>query len=87
MRSGACVQAGGRPAAYYDQSRPEVAALVPSECLRVLDIGQLRGIRRKPGLGTVGRLRHGGDRHGGRRVRVRGGPGLLRPGGMRAAGE
>jgi len=39
MRTGAAVQAGARPAAYYDQARPEVAALVPPECRRVLDVG------------------------------------------------
>jgi SAM-dependent methyltransferase len=39
VRSGAAVQAGVRPAAYYDQERPEVAALVPPGCHRVLDVG------------------------------------------------
>jgi SAM-dependent methyltransferase len=38
-RSGAAVQAGGRPAFYYQQARPEVAALVPAECRRVLEVG------------------------------------------------
>lgn len=38
-RSGAAIQAVGRPAYYYDQSRPEVAALVPPECRRVLEVG------------------------------------------------
>lgn len=38
-RSGARVQAIGRPAYYYDQARPDVAALVPPECRRVLEIG------------------------------------------------
>jgi SAM-dependent methyltransferase len=39
LRSGAAVQAGGRPAFYYEQARPEVAALVPPECRRVLEVG------------------------------------------------
>ncbi len=39
VRSGAAAQAGLRPAGYYDQARPEVAALVPAECHRVLDVG------------------------------------------------
>ncbi len=39
MRSGATVQAGLRPAAYHMQSRPEVVALVPPRCRRVLDVG------------------------------------------------
>jgi SAM-dependent methyltransferase len=39
MRSGAIVQGGIRPAAYHTQSRPDVAALVPPECWRVLDVG------------------------------------------------
>ncbi|HEY7155279.1 MAG TPA: class I SAM-dependent methyltransferase [Gemmataceae bacterium] len=38
-RSGASVQAGGRPGFYYEQARPEVAALVPAECRRVLEVG------------------------------------------------
>lgn len=38
-RTGAEVQAGGRPAFYYDQARPDVAALVPPHCRRVLDVG------------------------------------------------
>ncbi|MGH7223869.1 MAG: class I SAM-dependent methyltransferase [Gemmataceae bacterium] len=38
-RSGAAVQASGRPAYYYDQARPEVAALVPPKCRRVLEVG------------------------------------------------
>lgn len=38
-RSGAVVQAGGRPAGYYEQARPEVANLVPADCRRVLDVG------------------------------------------------
>jgi SAM-dependent methyltransferase len=42
-RSGAAVQAGGRPEGYYDQDRPEVAALVPPECRRVLEVGCGRG--------------------------------------------
>ncbi len=48
MRTGSCVQAGGRPAGYYEGSRPEVAAVVPSECRRVLEIGC--------GTGQLGRL-------------------------------
>jgi O-antigen biosynthesis protein len=39
LRSGASVQAGGRPTFYYEQARPEVAALVPPECRRVLEVG------------------------------------------------
>lgn len=38
-RSGAAVQAGDRPLSYYVQPRPEVAALVPTHCYRVLDVG------------------------------------------------
>jgi SAM-dependent methyltransferase len=37
--SGAAIQAGDRPASYYVQARPEVAALVPPERHRVLDVG------------------------------------------------
>jgi SAM-dependent methyltransferase len=48
MRSGAVVQAGHRPASYYVQSRPDVAALVPPTCRRVLDVGC--------GVGNLGRL-------------------------------
>ncbi len=47
-RTGAAAQAGGRPASYYVQSRPEVAALVPPACRRVLDVGC--------GAGHLGRL-------------------------------
>jgi SAM-dependent methyltransferase len=48
METGASVQAGARPAAYYDQDRPEVAALVPTRCRRILEIGC--------GTGQLGRL-------------------------------
>jgi SAM-dependent methyltransferase len=48
VRSGAEVQAGNRPASYYVQPRPEVAALVPPACCRVLDVGC--------GCGQLGRL-------------------------------
>jgi SAM-dependent methyltransferase len=46
--SGAATQAGNRPANYYDQERPEVAALVPPECRRALEVGC--------GAGGLGRL-------------------------------
>ena len=39
MRHGASVQAGGRATTYYEQARPEVAALVPRDCRRVLEVG------------------------------------------------
>jgi SAM-dependent methyltransferase len=39
VRTGAAVQARGRSDNYYDQLRPEVAALVPPECRRVLEVG------------------------------------------------
>ena len=81
IRTGAAVQAGGRPDFYYVQGRPEVAALVPPECRRVLEIGCGRGRTRPASQGA--RLhrrrrrigpRGGGDgpapsrssRHGGR---------------------
>ena len=47
-RTGAPVQPGSRPAAYYVQPRPEVADLVPPQCRRVLEIGC--------GAGELGRL-------------------------------
>ena len=42
-RTGAAVQAGNRPRFYYDQARPEVAALVPANCRRVLEVGCAAG--------------------------------------------
>jgi SAM-dependent methyltransferase len=48
LRTGASAQPGGRSDAYYVQSRPEVADLVPSECRRVLEVGC--------GAGELGRL-------------------------------
>jgi SAM-dependent methyltransferase len=39
LRSGAIVQLGERPDFYYEQARPDVAALVPPECHRVLEVG------------------------------------------------
>lgn len=48
IRTGAAVQAGGRPDSYYVQSRPDVAALVPPDCRRVLEVGC--------GAGELGRV-------------------------------
>jgi SAM-dependent methyltransferase len=48
VRSGAAAQPGARPACYYEQARPEVAALVPPGCRRVLEVGC--------GAGALGRL-------------------------------
>jgi SAM-dependent methyltransferase len=48
IRTGAAAQAGGRTTAYYDQARADVAALVPPDCHRVLEIGC--------GAGGLGRL-------------------------------
>jgi SAM-dependent methyltransferase len=45
------VQAGGRPDFYYNQARPEVSALVPPRCRRVLEVGC--------GSGELGRLLKG----------------------------
>jgi SAM-dependent methyltransferase len=39
LRSGAAAQFGDRPDAYYDQTRPDIAELVPPDCRRVLEIG------------------------------------------------
>src|SRR5437660_214274 len=47
-RSGAAVQAANRPTCYYNQARPDVAALVPSSCRRLLEVGC--------GEGHLGRL-------------------------------
>jgi SAM-dependent methyltransferase len=43
IRSGAAAQAGARPSDYYEQARPEVAALVPPDCRRVLEVGCAAG--------------------------------------------
>jgi SAM-dependent methyltransferase len=48
VSTGAAAQPGGRSDAYYVQSRPEVADLVPSQCRRVLEVGC--------GGGELGRL-------------------------------
>ena len=48
IRTGAAVQAGTRPDFYYVQGRPDVAAIVPPDCRRVLEIGC--------GTGELGRL-------------------------------
>src|SRR5262249_18443854 len=39
LRPAAAIQLGRRPAGYYDQPRPEVAALVPVTCRRILELG------------------------------------------------
>jgi O-antigen biosynthesis protein len=48
LRTGAAVQAGNRSTSYYAAARPEVAALVPASCQRVLEVGC--------GAGGLGRL-------------------------------
>jgi SAM-dependent methyltransferase len=55
VQSGARVQAGNRPTFYYEQARPEVAALVPAECQRVLEVGCAGG--------ELGRLLRGRGHH------------------------
>ena len=54
-RSGAAVQAGGRPDDYYSQARPDVAELVPLRCRRVLEVGC--------GSGELGRSLRGRGHH------------------------
>src|SRR3954454_11856792 len=42
--TGAAIQPAGRAADYYAQARPDVAALVPPTCRRVLEVGCARGL-------------------------------------------
>src|SRR5436190_22619945 len=52
---GAAVQAGGRPPSSYVQPRPDVAALIPERCRRVLEVGC--------GTGQLGRILHARGHH------------------------
>jgi SAM-dependent methyltransferase len=51
IRTGAAVQAGDRPADYYNSPRRDVADLLPPDCRRVLEVGC--------GTGELGRLLKG----------------------------